>query len=223
MQSLFDDLDNRKSELGHYLDLIDFLSASHTITNEKNETFQINTNLVKTTKGTVYLMLYNLIEATMREAVLAIHDKISANGSSFDNLRVELQKKILTRARKESIDLGKMLESMNGDISLKFHSSALKAKDLFSGNIDRTEIQKIATIYGFSDDTNYGQTKHGEHLKSVMTNRNDLAHGNKTFSNVGETKTAEDIRKLSNEVIAYIYEISDNIQDSVINKNYLKA
>jgi hypothetical protein len=223
MQSLFDDLDERKLELESYLDLIDFLNSSQTVTNEKNEIFQINSNLVKTTKGTVYLMLYNLIEATMREAVLAIHDKISANETSFDNLRVQLQKKILLRARTDKIDLGKMLENMSDNISLKLHSSALKAKDLFSGNIDRTEIQKVATIYGFSDDTNYEQTKHGQHLKSVMTNRNDLAHGNKTFSNVGETKSAEDIRKLSDEVIAYIYEISDNIQDCVTNKNYLKA
>jgi hypothetical protein len=159
----------------------------------------------------------------MRDAVLAIHDKISANGTNFDNLRIELQKKILVRARKDKIDLAKMLERMNGNISLEFHNAALKAKDLFSGNIDRDEIKKVATVYGFSHETSYTKTKHGVHLKSVMANRNDLAHGNKTFSMVGASKSIEDLRQLSNEVVSYIYEISDNISDSVEQKNYLKA
>jgi len=223
MQSIFDDLNDRKFELEGYLKLIEFLNSSQKVTNEKNETLDVDNNLVKTTKGTVYLILYNLIEATMREAVLAIHEKISVKGVSFDNLRVELQKKILLRARKDKIDLGKMLDRMNGNISLEFHSAALIAKDLFSGNIDRDEIQNVAKVYGFSHQTDYQKTKHGSHLKSVMTNRNDLAHGNKTFSNVGASSSYEEIKQLSNEVVSYIYEISDNIWDSVEQEKYLNS
>ncbi|MBL4832113.1 MAG: hypothetical protein JKY55_19815 [Aliivibrio sp.] len=221
MQSIFDDLDDKKKELKGYLDLIDYLDSSNLLLNDKNDLFTVNTSLVKTAKGTVYLILYNLIEATMRESVLVIHDKMTANSEQFDNLRIQLQHKVLLRARKDTIDLKKMLENMNGNIAIAFHQASLSSKHLFSGNIDSTEIKKVGEIYGFSCNTDYNQTKHGSDLRTVMRHRNDLAHGNKTFSSVGSEKSAQALRQLSNEVIAYICEISDNIQDCIDNKTYL--
>jgi hypothetical protein len=221
MQSILDDLEYKKQELEGYLDLIDYLDSSNLLLNDKNNLFTVNSSLVKTAKGTVYLVLYNLIEATMRDAVLVIHDKITANSAKFDNLRVELQHKVLLRARKDKIDLKTMLQNMNGNIAATFHKASLNSKDLFSGNIDTDEIKKVGGTYGFSCNTDYSQTKHGKDLTTVMRNRNDLAHGNKTFSSVGSEKSAPELRQLSNEVIAYIYEISDNMQDCIDNKTYL--
>ncbi len=185
--------------------------------------FTVSSNLLKTTKGTVYLILYNLIEATMREAVLVIHEKISDNNIPFDNLRNELKLKILSRTKKDKIELNTMLANMNGNIAFMFHKVSLNSKDLFAGNIDRSEIQKVASVYGFSSNTDYTKTKHGSDLRTVMRHRNDLAHGNKTFSSVGSEKSAQALRQLSNEVISYIYEISDNIQDCIDNKTYLHS
>ncbi|HIF9458060.1 TPA: MAE_28990/MAE_18760 family HEPN-like nuclease [Photobacterium damselae] len=223
MQSIFDDLDEKKKELEGYLDLIDYLDSTNLLLNDANELFNVSNNLVKTAKGTVYLILYNLIEATMREAVLVIHEKITANSISFDNLRIELQRKILLRARKDKIDLNRMLTNMNGDIASTFHKASLNSKDLFSGNIDRDEIKAVSEIYGFSCNTDYTTTKHGSDLGTVMRHRNDLAHGNKTFSSIGGEKSAQALRQLCNEVVAYIYEISDNIQDCLDSQDYLQA
>lgn len=223
MQSIFDDLDDKKVELDNYLDLIDYLDSTNQLLNDANNLFSVSSNLVKTAKGTVYLLLYNLIEATMREAVLVIHEKIAANNVSFDCLRVDLQRKILLRARKDKIDLNSMLTQMNGDIATSLHKASLCSKDLFSGNIDRKEIQTVGDVYGFNCNTDYSQTKHGSDLRTVMRHRNDLAHGNKTFSSIGGEKSAQALRQLCNEVVAYIYEIADNIQDCIDQKDYLQA
>ncbi|WP_050568499.1 MAE_28990/MAE_18760 family HEPN-like nuclease [Vibrio jasicida] len=223
MQSIFDDLDEKKKELENYLDLIDYLDSTNLLLNDANEIFNVSSNLVKTAKGTVYLLLYNLIEATMREAVLVIHEKIASNNIRFDHLRIELQRKILLRARKDKIDLNKMLRNMNGDIASTFHKASLNSKDLFSGNIDRDEIVTVGGVYGFSCNTDYSKTKHGSDLVTVMRHRNDLSHGNKTFSNIGGEKSAQALRQLCEEIVAYIYEIADNIQDSLDNQDYLQA
>jgi len=223
MQNLLADLDDRKSELEGYLNLIQFLDSSTVITNEKNTKFHVNNHLLKTSKGTVYIILYNLIESTMREAVVKIHEKISVAGVSFDKLRLELQKKIIQRAKKNNTPLLEMLNQLGGNISLNIHNAALKKEDLFSGNIDRKEIKTVASIYGFNDITDYQKTKNGMHLDSIKENRNDLAHGNKTFSDVGSNKNVSELKELCDEVISFMYEIFDNMIDSVESKKYLQA
>jgi hypothetical protein len=223
MLSITEDLDVRKEELDKYLDLIEFLNTSELIENDSGEILAISNLLIKTTKGSVYLLLYNLIEATMREAVVSIHDGINDSGSSFDDLHEKLQLKILQRARRDNISFTNMLNGINGSISLNAHQATFSTKDLFSGNIDKDEIVSVASTYGFSHDTNFASTGHGRHLRKVKKNRNDLAHGNKMFSGIGGDASIEEIRSLSNEVISYIYEITDNIVDCVNEKSYLRV
>lgn len=224
MQNLLVDLDDRKNELEGYLKLIEFLDSSTVITNEDDVEFQINNNLLKTSKGTVYIILYNLIESTMREAIVKVHEKISVAGVSFDNLRLELQKKIIQRAKKNNTPFATMISQFDGNISLNIHNAALKKEDLFSGNIDREEIKNVASIYGFNHETtDYQKTKNGSHLTNIKDNRNDLAHGNKTFSDVGSNKSVSELKELCDEVIFFMYEIFDNIIDSVESQNYLRV
>ncbi|AWX98711.1 hypothetical protein A8139_00915 [Marinomonas primoryensis] len=222
MQIILDDLTEKKEELDGYLDLIDYLDSTTLLLNDKNDLFQVNSSLVKTVKGTVYLILYNLIESTMREAILVIHEKITSKNIKFDNLRAELKHKVLLRAKNDKIDMKKMIDNMSGNIATTLHKVSLNSKKLFSGNIDSEEIKKVGKIYGFSCETNYPKTKHGTDLTTVMRHRNDLAHGNKTFSSVGAEKSAIALRQLSNEVVAYIFEISDNIEDCIDNSSYLE-
>jgi hypothetical protein len=54
-----------------------------------------------------------------------------------------------------------------------------------------------------------------------MKNRNDLAHGNKSFSEVGKDISIEDIRKVKEEVIAYIGQILNNIETYLDAREYL--
>lgn len=223
MDNLLVDLDDRRSELEGYLKLIEFLDSSTVITNEKNIEFNVNNHLLKTSKGTVYIILYNLIESTMREAVVKVHEKISVSGVSFDKLRFELQKKIMQRAKNNKTPFETMISKFNGNISLNIHNAALKKEDLFSGNIDRKEIKTVASIYGFNDKTDYQKTKNGRHLDNIKDNRNDLAHGNKTFSEVGSNKTVSELKELCDEVISFMYEIFDNMIDSIESQKYLKA
>jgi hypothetical protein len=223
MEFIIEDLDARKQELDEYLRLIDFLDTNSLLKGENGEQFEVTSLLKKTMKGSVYLLLYSLVESTMREAVVAIHDDITSSSSPFEHLREELQLKILSRARRDGISISRLLAEENDDISLKLHKATLNRKKLFSGNVDREKIKSVAETYGFSHTTDYLKTGHGEQLTTVKQHRNDLAHGNKTFSGVGGGASAEELRIFSEKVISYIYEISDNIIDSLDNKLYLKT
>jgi len=54
-----------------------------------------------------------------------------------------------------------------------------------------------------------------------MKNRNDLAHGNKSFPEVGGETSIDDILKIKEEVIEYLQQILQNIQDYLENQEYL--
>jgi hypothetical protein len=223
MEFIIQDLDNRKRELDEYFELLKFLDNNSSIKGSQGDEFQVTSLLKKTAKGSVYLILYSLVESTMREAVVSIHDEIKSSNSSFDDLREELKCKILSRARRDKISVDKLIVDTGDSISLNLHQATLNSKDLFSGNIDRAEIKKVAKIYGFSHSTDYINTGHGEQLSKVKDNRNDLAHGNKTFSVVGGETSIIELIEFSNKVISYIYEITDNILDSIDGEKYLNV
>jgi hypothetical protein len=54
-----------------------------------------------------------------------------------------------------------------------------------------------------------------------MDHRNDLAHGNKSFAEVGQKVSIEDLLKVKEEVIEYLQQILQNIQDYLDKQEYL--
>jgi hypothetical protein len=219
MEDLLDDLGDREKEIEEYFKLIKFVEGE-TLSNSSGGQFHVSSLLIKTLKGAVFLLLYNLIESTMREAVSAIHDSISSSNHGYDDIRTELQKELWRRARNNNIHLDDIVSKTSGGVSLNFHTATFNEKDLFSGNITRAEIKKIAKIYGFTERTDARKTAKGERLTEVKNNRNDLAHGNKTFSDVGSVNTISELEDLYSTIINYIYEIVDNIMECVDNKQY---
>jgi hypothetical protein len=56
-----------------------------------------------------------------------------------------------------------------------------------------------------------------------MQNRNDLAHGNKSFAEIGQNTSIEDLLKVKQEVIEYLQQILQNIQQYLENQEYLDS
>lgn len=178
----------------------------------------IDPGLAKTLKANGFLLLYNLVESTMRNAIEAIFDELSSNKVSFNSIRTEIKKVVLYNFKNRSPD---NIHSKITDISIDIITAGFNSKELFSGNVDRDEITKTARKYGFSHDTDYSKTKHGENLNDIMRKRNDLAHGNKSFAEVGRDTSIGDLLQIKEEVIEYLKQILQNIEDYLVKKEYL--
>jgi hypothetical protein len=99
-----------------------------------------------------------------------------------------------------------------------------KAEDLFSGNVDAKLIrEEVAEKYGFSAYTDNNQTRGGSDLLSIKTNRNYLAHGSVSFSDVGKDITATELVGINERVIEYLRQILNNINDYLVNQEYLDS
>lgn len=222
VNNLRDDFDKKTEEILKFLELIDFLDKANADVISANIKFENTSEIRKTLKGTVYILLYNLIESTMREAICFIHDTIEEKGINFDDLKTELKREVLKRIKHESLKIETLLSKLTNGISKGLPLGTFDSKNLFSGNIDRKEINSKSKIYGFFTQTDYTQTKHGEDLSTVKEYRNSLAHGNCSFSEAGMNSSHEDLKNLSCQVIAYLDSILTNISTYVRNQSYLE-
>ncbi|MBE9036202.1 MAE_28990/MAE_18760 family HEPN-like nuclease [aff. Roholtiella sp. LEGE 12411] len=157
------------------------------------------------------------IESTMRNAIQTIFDDIGNKDVSFDQLRLEIKKIILQNIKKRDVD--KLLQEIT-IISIDIMKYGFSRDDLFSGNVDAREIKTIAKIYGFSAITD-PDTRDGIDLLSIKKNRNDLAHGFLSFKEVGQNTSAENLVEISERVIKYLRQILENIDEYLVNQQYL--
>ncbi|MFK5953280.1 MAG: MAE_28990/MAE_18760 family HEPN-like nuclease, partial [Desulfobacterium sp.] len=132
----------------------------------------------------------------------------------------KLRKKILADC-KSNIGINILHNGTSKDIAKELLKVSMSEKKIFSGNIDNDLIITTALEYGFSSRTDPNRTKHGEKLRSIKDYRNDLAHGNLTFSEVGRSYDLNQLREYKDETIAYVEKIIENIDYYLRNQRYL--
>ena len=219
---VFQDFNERSEEVSKYFIFLQDLEQEQVKlikeSQVNNKAKKIDNELEKTLKASAYLLLYNLIESTIKNAIGAIFDELQNQGVSFDGIRPELKKIILVNLKRRNPD--KILNEIE-DISLDIVKIGFNREELFSGNIDSKLIRETAKKYGFSSQTDYENTTNGEDLYLVKNNRNDLAHGIKSFAEVGNQKGADELIEIKNKVVQYLKEILTNIQRYIDNQEYL--
>ena len=187
-----------------------------------NKANKIDVELENTLKGSAYLLLYNLIESTMKNAIEAIFQELQEKDVSFDKIRPELKKIILVNLKGRNPD--KILEKIQ-DISLDIVSIGFNKEELFTGNIDSKLIRETAKKYGFDSQTDDKKRTNDKisYLRLIKNNRNDLAHGNRPFGAVGKSKTADELIEIKKTIVEYLKGILENIETYIDNKEYLDS
>lgn len=163
------------------------------------------------------LILYNAIEASARSGIQAIYDEITNTNTPFDDLRATLRKRILKDFKSNfGINRSDSIQT----IAYELVAASFDPKKLFSGNVDAREIRQQSADYGFSVQSDYGRTKHGEDLLAIKNSRNDLAHGILSFSEVGRNYIAADIRNMSKFSLGYMEAILLQIDTYLNNMEF---
>jgi hypothetical protein len=223
--ALFQDFNERSREVSKYFIFLKSLEQGTTKLSmvgngESPKIREIDSELIKTLKASGFLLLYNLVEATMRNAIEAIFDELRSQGVSYDQISPQLKKIVLKNLKKRNPD--RIFSSITA-ISIDIITAGFDKQDLFSGNIDGMKIRETATEYGFSHQTDYARTGDGSDLLTIKSNRNDLAHGFKSFSEVGRDKTADELLEIKNKTVKYLKQILQNIAQYLSNEGYLDS
>lgn len=212
--SFLNDFDDRKRQVRHYLAVV---------SKAERETglgpTRVQEGRLLTLRAGTFLVLYNLIEATTRGAIEAIHDKITTSGVPFTALTLCLRKETI-RLFKKGADPAS--NHTMDDFPAAFVTVALDQGIKLSGTVDAKAIRELSLCYGFSSQTDRDLTRDGSDLLMVKRNRNDLAHGLKTFEEVGRDYTSVQLHLLTRRATRYMDGILQNIAAYLDAEDYLE-
>jgi len=170
-------------------------------------------SLYKTLKANGFLLLYNLIESTLKNAIEAIFDEFRNRGVSFDHCLQQVRNIALANLKKRKVD--EILPNLSA-ISIDILVATFRKDELFSGNVDGRRIREVADSYGFRRPA--GKS---DELLTVKTNRNDLAHGNKSFADVGRDFDIVRLNAIRNEVQLFLSDLLASVASYITNREYL--
>lgn len=177
MSAVEDDFNQRCDEIEIYLAYLQELESQTGVA----------VSLMATMKASAMLLIYNLVESTAVNSIESIYDHLKSERIPFTAVDDALKSMVL-KCAKES-EPKKLVKRMRDEL-LDLAVAAFKKDNVFSGNVDSRAIRKMWDAYGVVRTGSYGEAA----LLEVKLARNDLAHGAKSFSELGRSLTVADLK-----------------------------
>lgn len=231
MEEIKREFNKRVDEINQYFDFLEKIEYDYVIYKDTGES--INARLRPTLRANTLLLLYNLLESTIIQAIDYIHIAISTNDTLFYYDAIDAIKKIWIEYKYDNFKnqndnsnkILSYLESMPTDIIVIFDNSDSdrmylnKIKgDSFAGNIDARKVRSFAEKYGFKPN----RRVKGENLIKIKQQRNKLAHGELSFRECGNSYTFGELEKFKKETFLFLREFLCNVEKYISNKEYRK-
>lgn len=246
MREFIRDFNKRVVEIDKYFDLVDRIEqlgafSTNSITFPSGECI-VDSDLQKILRSHCYLLLYNLIESSVRNGIIAIHDEIILDNLTYRNLSPKIKKLWLLNDRSKSFrnpdikkdtiatNLQTIIESILDDEIVSLDESNIP----ISGNLDAKTINELINMYGFVGNLGVSAREIDRILDFVVKIRCDLAHGNVSFSDASneiiwnsstsDTGISDNVyRYLVNDkekIVTYLTHLLQNIDDYIENRKY---
>ncbi|MCH5240682.1 MAG: hypothetical protein J1F38_10695 [Muribaculaceae bacterium] len=224
MQTTKEEYKQRLKEVDLYFSTFHLLDkASCTLEgfdlNGEKTSLVIDTELIKIFKANGFILLYNLIEATIRNSITAVLNSISNEKVTYKKVTDELRKLWLKQEFKSYRDTNNVHSKVQSIMSEVLEDSLFTLNQeciTISGNIDAQEIRNISKQIGCEE------PKNGESLLQIKNKRNELAHGEKTFTEIGKNYTIQDLIKYKEETASFIENVMQKIEDYINQKHFLR-
>lgn len=233
MLSVIRDFEDRCSDLDRYINFLELLHQPDAAVflphkaREEDKLVPVENEVTTILKANVFLILYNIVESSIREGILSIYSEMSAAGCSYNDIRKEIRE-IWTRCHyRQSFDLNaswdtyykKALELIENIIQkevIRLDRNAIP----ISGNLDADKVRLICDLHGIKK-TVHRAARGGASLEQVKEQRNLLAHGSLGFTECGRQFDISQLLQIKKETFAFVKAILFNIKDYLDNKSFL--
>lgn len=231
MKTFIRDFKIRVDEINEYYSFVIFIDSIETHKREKIsigsfKEFAPKRDLQKILRSNCFLLLYNLVESSIRNGILSVYDSIHDDSLKYDELSERIKEVWLSHQTRQTqlseISLKKWLKKLMIDVSEDNQLILEKETINISGNLDYDNVQKIINSYGFFGKFLVDKMDVELALNKVKRERNLLTHGNKTFCQSGEIVTMAELIAVKENVIKYLDELLTNIEVYIDNKRYKK-
>jgi len=215
--------EERSKELEAYicfLESIEKLGARISFKNS-SDVITIDSNIKNILKANVYLLTYNMVEATVRNIFVDIYENIKLNSIRFEELSDKFKLQIIKDAQKnfKTITLNNINEKIL-NLSKDIIHETFDVKNAFNGNVDAKLIKERIEHIGISlVKTRYS----GSDLLSIKEQRNSLAHGEQSFGDCGRDLLIKDMKLMLDRTKQYMEMLLDCSEEYISKQLYRKT
>jgi uncharacterized protein YaaR (DUF327 family) len=218
----------RKNDIDEFFTILNFIDGVETNVNGRvfngsiGKNITVNRQMQQCLRAEFILVLYNAIESTFSNCIYYVFDAIKDSGLNYFDLREELRKIWIKEQIKPNTSLDKIRKKLKS-IADNVISNNVVLEELpsdISGNLDMRKIASLSNSMGNNLGCIPNSNETGTILLKIKTERNNLGHGNKTFSSVGAELTINDLEKYKNIVIAFLDYIIEKFESYVADKKY---
>jgi len=176
--------------------------------------------LIKVFKANIFLMLYNLSEASIKQSISEIYDQISSEKLKYKDVIDEVKRIWINEKHKNFKTIGtERIFNIISNIAEEIIEIKFDSEKVISGNIDGRKIREFSEKHGFSSKVHI-RANEGRNLHVVKTQRNNLAHGVISFAECGRNYSITDLKIIKHEVIIYLRRILKNIDHYIQKREY---
>jgi len=224
MDSVDSDFNKRKDEVNEYFSFLEKLNNENIKLNytkeNATEEFIISTKLQRIFIANTFLLLYNLVESTIRNSMVTIYNKIQDDEIIYNDLSEKIKqiwlhkngKRFSIYSSDNTIEVN--LQNIINDIINNEIVMLTKDDIHISGNVDAQEIRKLADKIGFEVSSN------GRHLVDIKEKRNRLAHGEHTFHDIGKDFTYNDLNTYKETTFIHLEDVINKIKKFIDDEKY---
>lgn len=233
MQAVVADFEQRVTEVSEYLRMLKALdrpdAVIHSPSKASHKAIPVEDDWRKVSKATVYLLIYNLVEAAIRSAFGALYETIANEGRSLQSVSAEIRNAwVLSEHRKLTRETASpenyrdaaarmVLAALDQEV-VRLEASRLPV----SGNLDADSIRQVCRSHGVSTGV-HRSARGGIDLENVKRQRNALAHGNRSFSEVGREVTVDDLERTARQAEIFVRGILKNVETHIAGNAYARA
>lgn len=229
-------LNERSDEVTTYLEFLKVAVERRATIRAKDGALELplSQTLTHTLKANLLLLLYSAMEATLIQLLDEMHSAIEANCTSVDLLNAQLLRVVLKTVKRDSSE--KALSSAAPLHKSLFEfwikdwqgksSGKEKRVDGISGSVDSKVIYSQLEKFGVVPSTDNGRVpaEFAERvLQKVKNKRNELAHGEKSFTDLGREMAVEDLVDDSSKVFENLRKIVDAVDKYLLDRRYLAS
>jgi hypothetical protein len=220
--------DERKSEVDVYFNFIKYIGIDN-INHKKIKfdtriNFQTTDDLKKVLKSNCILILYNLIEGVISKSIEEIFDTINNKQIKYNELKLGLKNILLKtpnfqkKFKEINNDLVLFIDGIFDEIFYYEMSNFKNTKNIVlggGGNIDARFIKE-----NIAKNLHINFKRREDSLRTIKTNRNHLAHGEKSYIECSQDKTFRDIKKWKTATFNYLEKYVSAIEKYIQNEDY---
>lgn len=227
MESIISNFKERVNEIDEYLKLLSQVSQpSAKIIEDGRVPSPISNIALKTMKASCFLMLYNLVESSIRGSMTKLYETMNSENKGlvdFDQFVKELwikqQFKNLDPFSSNQTSYRNLIKKMVDEV-LVTSPVVLDPECLpISGNLDAKKIRELFGRHNIPTHTHY-RSLQGAELRTIKDKRNSLAHGSESFSDCGQQYTVQSIIDIKKQAVIFLRSSLKNVQKYIENTKY---